>query len=80
VVGGALAMGLAAGTAWAQGQACLYEGQTFPEGSEVCQAGLLQNCVNGEWQNDGGERCDQNDDDAIEGNSVTGAGPMVDDD
>jgi len=71
----------AAPAAWAQEQACLYEGKTYPEGSTVCQAGLLQTCVNGEWQSPGGgARCDQNADDEVVGEGVPGAQPMVDDD
>ena len=49
----------------AQSQACRYEGREFPEGSSVCQGGLRQNCVNGEWQNLDGARCDTGDSERV---------------
>ena len=41
----------------AQGQSCLYEGQTYDEGTTICQSGLRQTCMNGNWQSLSGERC-----------------------
>lgn len=41
----------------AQGQSCLYEGQTYDEETTICQSGLRQTCINGSWQSLGGERC-----------------------
>lgn len=46
-----------AGAAVAQDQGCNYEGRHYEEGAAVCQAGLKQNCVNGQWQMLDGERC-----------------------
>ncbi len=59
----ALVLFAAPQSAQAQEQSCLWEGQTYPEMSTICQNGLLQTCINGDWQNNGGERCDDEDDD-----------------
>ncbi len=32
---------------------CTYNGREFEQGAMICQAGLEQLCMNGEWQNQG---------------------------
>ena len=64
------------GPAAAQSQSCRYEGQEYPEGTSVCQAGLRQNCVNGEWQNLTGARCDSQDGESIESAEVPSVLPQ----
>ncbi|HZR85078.1 MAG TPA: hypothetical protein VFD92_28540 [Candidatus Binatia bacterium] len=61
---------------------CMYNGVEYGEGVVICQAGLLNLCMNGEWQSKGGV-CDGTPDGAV----VSGAGgaavappPAVEDD
>ena len=48
---------LCAGSAAAQANNCTWNGQEYAEGTTVCQNGLRQLCMNGEWQNNDGARC-----------------------
>jgi len=44
----ALAWGAPA--AWAGANSCDYNGQRYEEGAVICQAGLVNLCMNGVWQ------------------------------
>ena len=45
----AAALGLAAGSARAQGQPCIYGGSEYSDGALSCQRGEQVQCMNGEW-------------------------------
>jgi len=63
VLATAIALLLAGATrAASQNQGCIYEGESYPEGSAVCQSGLTQTCMNGIWQSLDGQRCDADED------------------
>jgi len=53
-------VGLAVVAATAAGaqNACVLEGQKYPENAVVCSGGLSLFCTNGSWQNNEGARCD----------------------
>jgi hypothetical protein len=36
-----------------EGRGCYWQGQLYSNGSEVCQAGVLKECVDGEWRTRG---------------------------
>jgi hypothetical protein len=38
---------------------CRLDGRAYPPNVMICQGGLAQVCVNGNWQNNDGLRCDQ---------------------
>jgi hypothetical protein len=54
VLAGALGAGAlwaaAATAAWGQANNCMYNGREYPEGVIICQSGLRNLCMNGEWQ------------------------------
>jgi hypothetical protein len=39
-------------------EGCRQDGALYREGARLCVRGLVQLCVNGNWQNLDGERCD----------------------
>ncbi len=44
---------------WASGaEECRLAGQAYPPNVTVCSGGLAVTCMNGNWQNNDGQRCD----------------------
>ncbi len=71
-VGAAIA---APGVAEAGANRCSYNGQVYAEGLVICQAGLLNLCMNGEWQSKG-SFCNGTPDGAVVGGGG-GAAPVI---
>lgn len=58
IAAAALCGGLALPGRVAAQQACMLNGQKYPENAVVCSNGLALFCANGTWQNNEGQRCD----------------------
>jgi hypothetical protein len=55
----------------AQANNCMYNGREYPEGVVICQAGLRNLCMNGEWQSK--EFCNGTPDGAVVGSNYGAA-------
>ena len=58
VLFGALWAGILSGSV-ATAADCRLDGRLYPPNVMICKGGLAQICINGNWQNNDGLRCDQ---------------------